>query len=176
MLLPHRPVGRRMCIGGGPPRAHRVQVFPHELEGHGGPCFSAGPLPAQFHCPSMSGLSPKSVSLQRRWWEGQMKRRVQSVQEMTFGGAAFGTGFPHMLALSKPTMSGEAGLAVVFPDSKEPMPMWWLSSASVHAVSCRCGRKLKAHTHPSVCTHQCLFRPHGNTRVSAHMGVKAQPP
>ena len=53
-----------------------------------------------------------------------MKRRVQSVQEMTFGGAAFGTGFPHMLALSKPTMSGEAGLAVVFPDSKEPMPMW----------------------------------------------------
>ena len=140
------------------------------------PASQLAPFPSQFHCPSMSGLSPKSVSLQRRWWEGQMKRRVQSVQEMTFGGAALGTGFPHMLALSKPTMSGEAGLAVVFPDSKEPMPMWWLSSASVHAVSCRCGRKLKAHTHPSVCTHQCLFRPHGNTRVSAHMGVKAQPP
>lgn len=51
VLLPHRPVGRRMCIGGGPRRAHRVQVFPHELEGHGGPCFSAGPLPLSIPLP-----------------------------------------------------------------------------------------------------------------------------
>ena len=83
-------------------------------------------------------------------------------------------GFPCMLALSQPTVSGKAGL--VFADSKELMPMWWLSSASVHAVSCRCGRRPPAHAHPSVCTNRCLFWPHGSTHVSAHTGVNAQPP
>ena len=37
------PSGQKMCTGRGPPRAHRVHVFLHELEGHGGPCFSAAP-------------------------------------------------------------------------------------------------------------------------------------
>lgn len=40
-------------------------------------------------------------------------------------------GFPHVLALSQPTVSGEPGLGVVFPDSKELMPMRCLISKRV---------------------------------------------
>ena len=173
VLLPHCPLGRRMCTGRGPPRAHRVHMFLHELEGHGGPCFSAAP-PAPTPLPIHVRTVPQVRELTAEMVGGADEEKGAVCRKQPSGVQLSALGFPCMLALSQPTVSGEAGL--VFADSKELMPMWWLSSASVHAVSCRCGRRPPAHAHPSVCTNRCLFWPHGSTHVSAHTGVNAQPP
>ena len=69
--LPPVPLGRGTCVV---PSARTVQVSPHELEGNGGPCCSAAPLPPQLCCPSMSGLAPGSVSSQLRRWGSRREK------------------------------------------------------------------------------------------------------
>lgn len=102
VLLPHRPLGRRMCIGHTGCKCSCLSQrtwWPQLLH--------ASPAP-QLHWPSISGLSPKSnQGSQLRWWAEQMKEKVNLCRNLALWVQLSTFRFPHVLALSQPTVSGE---------------------------------------------------------------------